>query len=252
MEGGIEFAGVCFHYPTRPEHQVFSNFNFKIPAGKVVALCGPSGAGKSTVASMVERFYDPNEGAVLLDGHDMRTLDATWLRSKVIGYIDQEPVLFARSVMDNIRYGSPDATDVEVYDAARLANADQFIRSFPDGYETILGERGVTVSGGQRQRIAIARALLKNPQILILDEATSALDAESENLVQSALTHLTKDRTVIVIAHRLSTIQSADQIAVVVGGQVVEMGTHKKLLRRNGVYANLVKHQLSSEGGMVV
>ncbi|EGD83662.1 multidrug resistance protein 1 [Salpingoeca rosetta] len=252
LEGGIEFADVTFAYPTRPEQQVLKRFHLQIPAGKMVALCGPSGAGKSTVASLIERFYDPSEGTVLLDGLPLSDYDPTYIRQQAIGYINQEPVLFATTVFENIRYGRPDATPDEVYEAARQANAHQFISSFPEGYDTVLGERGVTVSGGQKQRIAIARAILKNPRILILDEATSALDAESEKLVQAALDRLTAGRTVLVIAHRLSTIQAADQIAVVLGGRVVEQGTHKQLIRAKGVYADLVRHQISGEGGYVV
>ncbi|EDQ84738.1 uncharacterized protein MONBRDRAFT_29884 [Monosiga brevicollis MX1] len=252
VDGDIEFVRVTFSYPSRPEQAVLRHFDLRLKAGKKTALCGPSGAGKSTIANLVERFYDPTEGAVMLDGHDIRTLDPQWLRSKVIGYVNQEPVLFATSVLENIRYGRPDATPEEVYEAARKANAHQFICGFPEGYDTVVGERGVTLSGGQSQRIAIARAILTRPRILILDESSSAMDAESEHLVQEALDRLTKDKTVLVIAHRLSTIRNADEIAVLHGGEVVELGTHRELLRKQGVYANLVKHQLSGEGGYVV
>eukprot|EP01137_Pigoraptor_chileana_P025709 Opistho-2@7380 len=246
--GEVEFRNVSFKYPTRPNQTVLYDLSLKVPAGKVVALVGSSGSGKSTIAALVERFYDPHSGEITVDGADIKTLDLKWLRGEVIGYINQEPVLFAGSVMDNIRYGRPNATDDEVFEAARLANADGFIRDFPDGHGTIVGERGVTVSGGQRQRIAIARALLKNPRILILDEATSALDAESERMVQEALDRLMLNRTVLVIAHRLSTIRHADIIAVVQKGRVVEIGKHDELMRRkDSLYAELVRKQLGGE-----
>eukprot|EP00051_Salpingoeca_urceolata_P035051 m.27913 g.27913 ORF g.27913 m.27913 type:complete len:739 (+) comp8668_c0_seq1:36-2252(+) len=247
LRGDIQFVQVDFAYPSRKTN-VLQGFNFHVPAGKVVALCGMSGGGKSTIASLVERFYDPQAGHILLDGHDLRTIDPSWLRGDVIGYINQEPVLFARSIYDNIRYGHPDATPEQVYQAAREANAHDFIEAFPRGYDTVVGERGVTLSGGQRQRVSIARALLKNPRILILDEATSALDAESEKLVQSALDRVTKGRTVLVIAHRLSTIQNADVIAVLSNGRVVEKGSHASLLKAGGAYRELIQHQLSVAG----
>ncbi|XP_018431275.1 PREDICTED: ATP-binding cassette sub-family B member 8, mitochondrial-like [Nanorana parkeri] len=182
-----------------------------------------SGSGKSTIAALLERFYDPVRGAVELDGVDIRSLDPSWLRGEVIGFINQEPVLFGTSVLENIRFGRPEAADAEVFEAAKLANADDFIRNFPEGYNTVLGERGVTLSGGQKQRVAIARALLKDPRILILDEATSALDAESERTVQLALERAASGRTVLVIAHRLSTIADADIIVVLSKGRVVEV-----------------------------
>lgn len=247
LHGDLEFRNVTFSYPTRPRHTVLSEFNLKIPAGRTVALCGPSGGGKSTIAALLERFYDVDGGSVTLDDVDIRRLDASWLRGSVIGFINQEPVLFATSVMENIRYGRPDATDREIVEAAIAANADEFIRSFPDGYRTVLGERGVTVSGGQKQRLAIARALLKNPSILILDEATSALDAESEKQVQIALDHVVKGRTVLVIAHRLSTIQNADIIVVLADGIVAEMGTDEALRKRRGLYWNLIAQQQKEE-----
>ncbi len=208
-------------------------------------MVGESGGGKSTVASLLERFYDATDGGggVYLDGIDVRELDPRWLRGRALGYIDQDPVLFATSVRENIRYGRPDASDEDVVEAARAANAHGFVLGFPDGYDTVLGERGVTVSGGQRQRIAIARALLKRPSILVLDEATSALDAESEKVVQEALESASKGRTVLVIAHRLSTIQNADIIAVLSGGRVAELGNHEQLKRRRGIYYNLIKQQ---------
>ncbi|XP_064634815.1 mitochondrial potassium channel ATP-binding subunit-like [Lineus longissimus] len=239
----VQFEDVKFAYPSRKEQVVLHDFNINIPSGKVVALCGLSGAGKSTVAALLEHFYDIDSGTIHICGRDIKTLDPTWLRGKVLGFIKQEPQLFATSVKENIRYGKPDASDEEIYEAAKLANAHKFIEGFPDGYDTIVGERGTTVSGGQKQRIAIARALLKNPAILILDEATSALDAESERLVQEALDRVMKGRTVIIIAHRLSTIKNADLIAVVAKGSVAEIGNHDDLMRRKGLYWNLVKQQ---------
>ncbi|KAJ3055188.1 ATP-binding cassette, sub-B (MDR TAP), member 8 [Rhizophlyctis rosea] len=252
FEGRIEFRNVEFTYPTRPEHQVLRNLNLVLPVGKVVALCGPSGSGKSTIAQLVERFYDADRGQVLIDGVDVRHLDPSWLRRQ-IGYIGQEPILFATTVYENIRYGRPDASREEVEAAARQANAADFISKFPDGYETVVGERGVTLSGGQKQRIAIARALLKDPKVLILDEATSALDTQSERLVQEALDKLMEHRTVLVIAHRLSTIRNADVIVVLSvsrkearkDGNVVEMGTHAELMNRKGAYYSL--HQMTQQ-----
>ncbi|KAJ8048881.1 ATP-binding cassette sub-family B member 8, mitochondrial [Holothuria leucospilota] len=243
LYANVEFSNVHFSYPSRPEQKVLDNFSLSLPRGKVVAICGPSGAGKSTVAALLERFYDLEEGSITIDGHRLEKLDPSWLRGQTIGYINQEPTLFATSVMENIRYGKAGATDVEVMEAAVTAGAHEFISEFPQGYQTVLGERGVTVSGGQKQRIAIARAILKNPSILILDEATSALDAESERLVQASLDRLSKGRTVLVIAHRLSTIRNADVIAVLHEGKVQEIGSHDELMKKNGLYAELVKRQ---------
>eukprot|EP00794_Sanderia_malayensis_P016856 gene16856-18555_t len=243
IAGHVKFNNVDFKYPTRPDQPVLENFNLEIGKGQVIALCGPSGSGKSTVAALLEKFYKVDSGSITIDGIDVNEIDPWWLRGELIGFINQEPVLFATSVMENIRYGKPDATDDEVYEAARLANADRFIRSFPQGYQTVVGERGTTVSGGQKQRIAIARALIKNPKILILDEATSALDAESEKIVQEALDKVSTGRTVLVIAHRLSTIINSDCIVVISGGKVQERGTHNELIARKGLYAELVKRQ---------
>lgn len=243
VKGEVSFSNVNFAYPTRKEQQILSDFSLKIPNGKMVALVGPSGGGKSTVVLLLERFYDVDSGEILVDGHCVQSLDPSWLRRKVIGFINQEPVLFATSVMENIRYGNPDATDTEVIDAAKLANADNFIQDFPEGYNTILGERGVTVSGGQKQRIAIARALVKNPAILVLDEATSALDTESEKIVQEALDNVCHGRTVIVIAHRLSTIKNADIVAVIAKGKIVELGNHNSLLEKRGLFYKLIQQQ---------
>ncbi|XP_077349788.1 mitochondrial potassium channel ATP-binding subunit-like isoform X2 [Lithobates pipiens] len=243
FKGEIHFRDIYFSYPTRPGQEVLHGFNLHIPSGKTVAIVGQSGGGKSTIAALLERFYDPVRGAVELDGVDIRSLDPSWLRGEVIGFINQEPVLFGTSVLENIRFGRPEASDAEVFQAAKLANADDFIRNFPDGYDTVLGERGVTLSGGQKQRVAIARALLKDPRVLILDEATSALDAESERTVQLALERAASGRTVLVIAHRLSTIADADIIVVLSKGRVVESGAHRELLRRGGIYAELIRRQ---------
>ncbi|CAH2004100.1 unnamed protein product [Acanthoscelides obtectus] len=243
LKGDIMFKNVTFAYPTRRQQEVLKHFNLTVPAGKTIAIVGASGNGKSTVVALLERFYDVKEGSITLDGQDIRTLDPTWLRKRALGLISQEPVLFGTSIIENIRYGKPDATDEEVQKAAVLANADEFITSFPKGYNTMVGERGVTLSGGQKQRIAIARALLKNPSVLLLDEATSALDAESEKIVQAALEKARAGRTVIVIAHRLSTIQNADLIVVLDKGQIVEMGTHESLKKLRGYYWSLTYQQ---------
>ncbi|XP_049876844.1 mitochondrial potassium channel ATP-binding subunit isoform X2 [Pectinophora gossypiella] len=241
--GDIEFKNVTFSYPTRPEAVVLRHFNLKIPAGKTVAIVGTSGNGKSTIAALLERFYDVNEGQVTIDGVDIREMDCRWLRGRALGLISQEPVLFATTVKENIRYGKPDASDAEIMNAAKTANAHEFILGFPDGYNTLVGERGMSLSGGQKQRIAIARAVLKNPPVLILDEATSALDSAGEKVVQTALETAAKGRTVLVIAHRLSTIMNADLIVVLNRGKIVEMGTHDQLKKQKGFYWNLIKQQ---------
>ncbi|NXR11548.1 ABCB8 protein, partial [Semnornis frantzii] len=241
--GRIRFHRVYFSYPTRPGYPVLQDFSLTLPPCHTVAIVGPSGGGKSTVAALLERFYEPTQGTITLDGHDIATLDPSWLRGHVIGFISQEPVLFGTTILENIRFGKPGASDAEVYAAAQLANADGFIRSFPDGYQTVVGERGMALSGGQKQRIAIARALLKDPPVLILDEATSALDAQSEQLVQEALDRAAAGRTVLLIAHRLSTIRGADLIVVLAQGRVAEAGTHEELLRRGGLYSELIRRQ---------
>jgi ATP-binding cassette subfamily B protein len=242
VQGRVEFQQVRFAYPTRPDVPVLQGIDLKLDAGEVVAIVGPSGAGKSTIAGLLARMYDPQGGRVLLDGKPLSALDPEWLRQQ-IGTVAQEPMLFATSISDNIRYGRMDATDAEVEAAARAANAHEFISRFPEGYQTLVGERGVQLSGGQKQRIAIARAVLKNPRLLVLDEATSALDAESEHLVQEALDRLMRGRSTIIIAHRLSTVIGADRVLVLEGGQVVQSGNHAALMGQEGLYRRLVERQ---------
>ncbi|XP_011160344.1 mitochondrial potassium channel ATP-binding subunit [Solenopsis invicta] len=243
LAGNIVFKDVTFSYPTRPDTVILKNFNLNIPAGKTVAIVGTSGNGKSTVAVLLERFYDVDEGSITIDDRDIKSLNSSYLRGNVLGYINQEPTLFATSILENIRYGRQDATDEEVIEAAKEANAHEFILKFPDSYATEVGERGTQLSGGQKQRVAIARALLKQPSVLILDEATSALDYESEKVVQKAIENVTRGRTVLVIAHRLSTIKGADVIVVLQRGVIVELGTHSELIKRKGVYYTLVNQQ---------
>ncbi len=221
------------------EKKVLNRINFTIPKGKTIALVGPSGGGKSTIADLIPRFYDPNEGAILVDGKDIRDFTIDSLRQQM-GIVTQESILFNDTIFNNIAFGNPNATMDDVVNAAKIANAHDFITQTENGYQTIIGDRGTKLSGGQRQRISIARAVLKNPPILILDEATSALDTESEKLVQEALTNLMKNRTSLVIAHRLSTIQNAHQIIVIKEGQIKEQGRHDELLEKeNGVYRKL-------------
>ena len=250
ISGTLEFSHVSFSYPTRTEIQVLNHLSFTIRSGQSLALVGTSGGGKSTVAALTCRLYDPIEGEIMLDGHPIHTLQKNWLREQ-IAIVSQEPILFATSIMDNIRYGNLQATQEEIMSAARAANAHEFISNFPEGYETMVGERGIRLSGGQKQRIAIARAILKNPKILLLDEATSALDAQSETLVQEALERLMKGRSTLIIAHRLSTIQNADEVAVLEEGKIIEFGSHKELLELNGRYKALVQHQFSSSSQVV-
>ncbi|RZB72515.1 ABC transporter B family member 1 isoform B [Glycine soja] len=244
VTGLVELRNVDFSYPSRPEFMILHNFSLNVPAGKTIALVGSSGSGKSTVVSLIERFYDPSSGQVLLDGHDVKSLKLRWLRQQ-IGLVSQEPALFATTIRENILLGRPDANQVEIEEAARVANAHSFIIKLPEGYETQVGERGLQLSGGQKQRIAIARAMLKNPAILLLDEATSALDSESEKLVQDALDRFMIGRTTLVIAHQLSTIRKADLVAVLQQGSVTEIGTHDELFAKgeNGVYAKLIRMQ---------
>ncbi|XVF67072.1 hypothetical protein PTKIN_Ptkin10aG0091400 [Pterospermum kingtungense] len=240
--GNIEIHDVHFAYPSRPEKLILQGFSLSIPAGKTVALVGSSGCGKSTVISLVERFYDPSKGEILLDNYNIKDLDLKFLR-KNIGAVSQEPSLFAGTIKDNIKVGNMDASDQQIRDAAMMANAHNFVSQLPNQYSTEVGQRGVQLSGGQKQRIAIARAILKNPPILLLDEATSALDSESEKLVQDALEKAMQGRTVILIAHRMSTIINADIIAVVENGQVTETGTHRSLLDSSKFYNNLFSIQ---------
>lgn len=229
VEGHIEFKDVYFSYPSRPEAKIFDKLGLDIPSGKIVALVGGSGSGKSTVISLIERFYEPLAGRILLDRTDIRDLDLKWLRQQ-IGVVNQEPALFATTIRENILYGKDDATLEEVTRAAKLAEAYSFINNLPERYETQVGERGIQLSGGQKQRIAIARAIVKNPSILLLDEATSALDAASEKSVQEALDRVMVGRTTVVVAHRLSTVRNADVIVVMQGGRVVETGSHDELI----------------------
>lgn len=243
VEGVIEFKGVEFHYPSRPEVVIFQDFNLRVKSAKTMALVGTSGSGKSTVLSLILRFYDVNAGKVMVDGKDIRKLHLKSLRRN-IGLVQQEPVLFATSIYENIIYGKDGATETEVIEASKLANAHSFISALPEGYSTKVGERGVQLSGGQKQRVAIARAIIKNPAILLLDEATSALDVESERVVQQALDRIMKGRTTVVVAHRLSTIQNADVISVLQDGKVIEQGNHETLLeKKNGSYYKLINLQ---------
>ncbi|HBU69185.1 MAG TPA: hypothetical protein DEE98_02255 [Elusimicrobia bacterium] len=237
----IVFENATFHYPEKQD--VLKNINLKIKAGEIVAVVGPSGSGKTSLANLLLRFYDPNSGKVLIDGHDAKDLTLASLRSQ-IGIVTQEVMLFNETLKYNISFGNKEATDEQIVSAAKVANAHQFISRMPGGYDTQIGERGVKLSGGERQRIAIARAILKNPPILILDEATSALDAESEKLVQEAIEHLMEHRTVLMIAHRLSTVKKADRIVVIDKGEIVEEGTHDKLIANEGVYSKLHNLQL--------
>jgi ATP-binding cassette, subfamily B, bacterial len=240
--GAVEFRDVSFEYPSRPNAPVLNHVSFRVAPGEKLALVGPSGAGKSTVFQLIQRFYDPVAGTVSFDGVSITDVDPAALRSS-IALVPQDAVIFGTSVKENIRFGRPDATDGEIEKAAAAAHASDFIRRLPDGYETQVGERGVTLSGGQRQRIAIARAVLREAPLLLLDEATSSLDAESETLVQQALSGLMRNRTSIVIAHRLATVQNCDRILVIDRGRIVEEGTHASLASSGGLYARLAKLQ---------
>jgi len=252
LEMDVCFESVSFSYPSRPDMKVLDGLSLRVPVNSTAAFVGTSGSGKSTLLALVQRFYTASEGKVLLGGHDVTSLDPSWLRRR-IGIVQQEPVLFGFSVRENIAYGynaariiegRPPITDAEIRAASEMAAADKFISDFPEGYDTFVGERGVLLSGGQKQRLAIARALLTEPRILLLDEATSALDAESELLVQEAINRAMENRTVLIVAHRLSTVRDADQIHVMAGGHVVDSGTHKVLLEQCERYRELVKHQM--------
>lgn len=247
IQGQVEFKDITFSY--KEGQPALQHISLKAEPGQMIALVGPSGSGKSTIANLIPRFYDVDSGTIAIDGHDIRQVTADSLREQ-IGLVPQETMLFSTTVMENIRYGRLDATDEEVVEAARAANAEEFIKDLPEGYATKLGERGLNLSGGQRQRLAIARAILKNPRVLILDEATSALDTESEKIVQDALDKLMVGRTSFVIAHRLSTIFNADQIFVVENGQLREHGTHEELLAAGGLYSNLYNIQFRQNEAM--
>ncbi|RYJ38695.1 ABC transporter related protein [Flavobacterium anhuiense] len=246
IKGNVTFKNVAFSYPTRQEIQVLKDVNFSAEFGQKIAIVGPSGAGKSTISSLLLRFYDITSGEITVDGKNIYDYDLENLRGNM-SIVPQDVILFGGTIRENIAYGKPDATDEEIMQAAKQANAFNFVDSFPEKFETLVGERGVKLSGGQRQRIAIARALLKNPSILILDEATSSLDSESEKLVQEALEVLMEGRTSIIIAHRLSTIRNADKILVLDNGKISEEGTHQELINlENGIYKNLSNLQFSN------
>lgn len=246
IKGNVTFKNVAFSYPTRQEIQVLKDVNFSAEFGQKIAIVGPSGAGKSTISSLLLRFYDITSGEITVDGKNIYDYDLENLRGNM-SIVPQDVILFGGTIRENIAYGKPDATDEEIMQAAKQANAFNFVDSFPEKFETLVGERGVKLSGGQRQRIAIARALLKNPSILILDEATSSLDSESEKLVQEALEVLMEGRTSIIIAHRLSTIRNADKILVLDNGKISEEGTHQELINlENGIYKNLSSLQFSN------
>jgi ABC-type multidrug transport system fused ATPase/permease subunit len=238
LKGNVQFENISFRYPGRKDVEVLKNISLQAMNGEQIALVGPSGAGKSTIASLLLRFYNPDSGTLFFDSRPASSFPLTQLRMQM-AFVPQDVILFGGTIKENIAYGKPDASDAEIIMAAKGANAHEFIKRFPDQYATIVGERGIKLSGGQRQRIAIARAILKDPAILILDEATSSLDSESEQLVQEALENLMKGRTSFVIAHRLSTIRKADKIVVIDKGVVIESGPHDQLMKSNGLYRRL-------------
>lgn len=243
-KGGISFEGVTFHYPSRPETSALESVDLVIAPGETVALVGPSGAGKTTVIQLIQRFWDPETGVVKIDGYDIRTLARADFRH-AMALVPQDPVIFAASARDNIRFGRPEASDAEVEAAARAAHAYDFLSALPQGFETYVGERGVMLSGGQKQRIAIARAILRDAPILLLDEATSALDAASEREVQAAVDQLARTRTTVIVAHRLATVKKADRIVVFDDGRIVAQGTHEELVAEDGLYAELARLQFT-------
>lgn len=248
FRGEVEFRDVHFHYASRPEVEVLKGISFSVKRGEKIALVGPSGAGKSTIISLLLRFYDPQPGEILMDGRPATEYPLAWLRNQM-SIVPQEAMLFGGTIYENIAYGRPGATEAEIMEAARQAHAHEFIAPFPEGYQTLVGERGVKLSGGQRQRVAIARAILKDPSILILDEATSSLDSESERLVQLALDQLMENRTTFMIAHRLATVRRADRILVIQDGKLVESGTHAELNQQdNGLYRRLAELQFNVAG----
>jgi ATP-binding cassette subfamily B protein len=242
--GAIAFENVVFHYPTRPESHALDGVSFTIRPGETVALVGPSGAGKSTVFQLLLRFYDPGSGRITLDGVPLTDMARQTLRG-AMALVPQDPVIFAASARENIRFGRPDASDEEVEVAARAAAAHDFLKALPQGYDTYVGERGLMLSGGQKQRVAIARAILRDAPILLLDEATSALDAESERLVQDAVARLSEERTTLIVAHRLATVKQADRILVFEEGRIVAEGTHDSLVAEGGLYARLARLQFT-------
>ena len=245
IKGSVQFEDVTFHYPTRIKTPALLDVSFLAKPGEVTAIVGPSGAGKTTLFALIQRFYDPSTGKILIDGLDIKTTDPLELR-KHIAVVPQDIVIFSGSVLDNIRFGKPEANHQEVMTAAEAARVDEFAKKLPQGFDTEVGERGITLSGGQRQRIAIARAILRDAPILLLDEATSSLDAESESLIQEALEKLTANRTTLVVAHRLATVRNADRILVLDGGMLVAQGTHGQLVKKNALYARLAKLQFSA------